>query len=58
MSPGMKLLLSQNLLEVMGGKLDILPSPTDIKTYEQLSRLQITIPLVIPEAEFPHLGEN
>lgn len=52
LTPGMKLLLSQTLLEVMGGKLEIV-SPTTQAENEQLTRLQVSIPLVIPEAEFP-----
>jgi signal transduction histidine kinase len=51
LSSGMKLLLNQKLLEVMGGKLDILPSP--ISEREPLTRLQISIPLAILEAELP-----
>ncbi|AFZ56924.1 HAMP domain-containing histidine kinase [Anabaena cylindrica FACHB-243] len=47
LSPGMKLLLNQKLLAVMGGKLEILPSPTTDAT-----RLQISMPLAIPEVEF------
>ncbi|MBD2386737.1 sensor histidine kinase [Cylindrospermum sp. FACHB-282] len=58
LSPGMKLLLNQTLMEVMGGKLEILLSPTDKEAKEQLTRLQVSIPLVIPEAEFPQLAEN
>ncbi|AFZ26917.1 histidine kinase [Cylindrospermum stagnale PCC 7417] len=58
LSPGMKLLLNQTLLEVMGGKLEVLFSPTDKEANERLTRLQISIPLVIPEAEFRPLGEN
>ncbi|MGB8246402.1 MAG: hypothetical protein WCE98_00140, partial [Chlorobium sp.] len=50
-SSGMKLLLNQKLLEVMGGKLDILPPP--ISEREPLTRLQISIPLAILEAELP-----
>ncbi|WP_414564295.1 MULTISPECIES: sensor histidine kinase [unclassified Anabaena] len=46
LSPGMKLSLNQTLLEVMGGKLEIVPSPTT----EAFTRLQVSIPLVIPEA--------
>ncbi|MEA5617910.1 HAMP domain-containing sensor histidine kinase [Cronbergia sp. UHCC 0137] len=38
-SPGMKLIINQTLLEVMGGKLEILPSPTE----PELIRLQISI---------------
>ncbi|SRR5579883_963247 len=69
---GMKLLLNQTLLEVMGGKLEIVDS---IETPEHkdrlgeflslneeqnanlLSRLQVSIPLVIPEAEFLEMEE-
>jgi signal transduction histidine kinase len=65
LSSGMKLLLNQTLLEAMGGKLEIVPHS---ETSEQkasasgvvfpndaclLSRLQISIPLITPEAEFP-----
>ncbi|MEM9922371.1 MAG: HAMP domain-containing sensor histidine kinase [Cyanobacteria bacterium P01_D01_bin.50] len=50
---GMKLLLNQTLLEVMGGKIEIVSYPkTNIN--ENLSRLQISIPLGIPEAELQH----
>jgi len=51
LSPGMKLLLNQTLVEVMGGKLEILPSSTTKEPDQQLIRLQVSIPLVIPEAE-------
>ncbi|MEH2256665.1 sensor histidine kinase [Nostoc sp.] len=51
LSPGMRLLINQTLLEVMGGKLEILPSTTVKEPLQQLTRLQISIPLVIPEAE-------
>ena len=56
LSPGMKLLLNQTLLEVMGGKLEIVPPTTQVGN-EQFTKLQISIPLVIPEAEFPHKQE-
>ena len=46
LSPGMRLLINQTLLEVMGGKLEILPSTTVKETLQQLTRLQISIPLV------------
>ncbi|WP_066381585.1 MULTISPECIES: sensor histidine kinase KdpD [unclassified Anabaena] len=52
LSPGMKLLLNQNLLAVMGGKLEILPSPNSGET-EQLTRLQVSMPLATLEAELP-----
>ena len=48
-SPGMNLLFNQTLLEVMGGKLEIVPSPITEETTEELTRLQISIPPVIPE---------
>lgn len=51
LSPGMKLLLNHKLLDVMGGKLDILPSP--ISEPEPLTRLQISMPLPILEGELP-----
>ncbi len=61
--PGMNLLLNQTLLEAMGGKLEIVASvensePPDQRlklpsvakqSDEQISRLQISMPLVIPE---------
>lgn len=44
-SPGLMLLLSQTLLAVMQGRLEILPAPTaNIAT-----RMQISIPLLIPD---------
>jgi len=45
LSPGMKLLLNQTLLEVMGAKLEILPKSTASESTESLTRVQITIPL-------------
>ncbi|WP_414756110.1 sensor histidine kinase [Anabaena sp. CCY 9910] len=50
LSPSMKLLLNQKLLTVMGGKLEILPS-SESHPAEQLTRLELSIPLAIPEAE-------
>jgi len=50
-SPGMRLLINQTLVEVMGGKLEILPSTIAKEPLQQITRLQISIPLVIPEAE-------
>ena len=44
-SPGMKLLLNQTLIDLMGGKLEILPLTTKNKATGQLTRLQISIPL-------------
>lgn len=50
-SPGMRLLINQTLVEVMGGKLEILPSTIAKEPHQEITRLQISIPLVIPEAE-------
>ncbi|MBE9198395.1 MULTISPECIES: HAMP domain-containing sensor histidine kinase [unclassified Nodularia (in: cyanobacteria)] len=49
-SPGMNLLVNQTLLEVMGGKLEIVPYPMTEEITEELTRLQVSIPPVIPEA--------
>lgn len=57
LTPGMKLLLNQSLLEVMAGKMEMVPFPTTEKKADDVSRLQISIPRVIPEADFP-LEEN
>ncbi|BAZ42469.1 histidine kinase HepN [Calothrix sp. NIES-4101] len=43
-APGMKLLLSQTILDVLGGKLEILPYPDNGKDSQQMTRLQISIP--------------
>ena len=51
LSPGMRLLINQTLVEVMGGKLEILPSTIAKEPHQEITRLQISIPLVIPEAE-------
>ncbi|BAY28289.1 histidine kinase HepN [Nostoc carneum NIES-2107] len=53
LTPGMRLLLNQTLLEEMGGKLEIVPFPTNQPEIPEITRLQVSIPLVIPEAEFP-----
>ncbi|WP_017319278.1 sensor histidine kinase [Mastigocladopsis repens] len=55
--PGMKLLLNQTLLEVMAGKLEIVPSPTTKEQADDVTRLQVSIPRVIPEADF-QMEEN
>ncbi|MBH8566115.1 HAMP domain-containing histidine kinase [Nostoc sp. CENA67] len=57
LSAGMKLLLNQTLLEVMGGKLEILPLITNEQTLNY-TRVQVSIPLASPEAESPQLKEN
>ncbi|HYX15202.1 MAG TPA: HAMP domain-containing sensor histidine kinase [Nostoc sp.] len=53
LSPGMRLLINQTLVEVMGGKLEILPSNIAKEPHQEISRLQISIPLVIPQTELP-----
>ncbi|MBD2446851.1 HAMP domain-containing histidine kinase [Nostoc sp. FACHB-152] len=57
LSPGMKLLLNQTLLDVMGGKLEI-HSITTKESIEQLTRVQIFVPLAIPETVVPQPIEN
>jgi signal transduction histidine kinase len=42
-SPGMKLLLATNILEVLGGKLEVVPYPDN--SLQPATRLQISIPL-------------
>ncbi|MBD2292878.1 HAMP domain-containing histidine kinase [Anabaena sphaerica FACHB-251] len=51
LSSGMKLLLNQKLLPLMGGKLEIYPSPITQEITQDMTRLEVSIPLVIPEAE-------
>lgn len=58
LSPGMKLLLNQTLLEVMGGKLEIVSSPNHTEASVAFTRLQVSIPLLTPEAELPQLLEK
>ncbi|MDF5723647.1 MAG: HAMP domain-containing sensor histidine kinase [Rhizonema sp. PD37] len=57
LSLGTKLLLNQTLLEAMGGKLEFVASTTTDST-EHLTRLQLSIPRVIPEAEFQEQEVN
>ena len=45
LSPGMKFSLNQSLVELMGGKLEILPFPTNQEDTPQLTRLQISMPI-------------
>ncbi|MEA5577085.1 HAMP domain-containing sensor histidine kinase [Anabaena sp. UHCC 0451] len=52
LSSGMKLLLNQRLLTVMGGKLEVISSPITTEVTQDWTRLQISIPLTIPEVEF------
>lgn len=47
-SPGMTLLLTQTLLELMHSRLEILPVPTAEAT-DSFTRIQLTIPLMIQE---------
>ncbi|WP_016949835.1 sensor histidine kinase KdpD [Anabaena sp. PCC 7108] len=61
LSPGMKLLLNQRLLAVMGGKLEVITSPITQEITQDWTRLQVSIPLATPEAEFlqsPQEQEN
>jgi signal transduction histidine kinase len=44
-APGMKLLLSQIMLDVLGGKLEIIPYPVDSEDSQEMTRLEISIPL-------------
>lgn len=46
--PGLVLLLNQTLLEVMEGKLEILPAPTNSEQ-APMTRMQISIPRLIPD---------
>ncbi|MFN6517053.1 MAG: sensor histidine kinase [Nostoc sp. CreGUA01] len=46
LSPAMRLLINQTLVEVMGGKLEILLSPILKEPSQEMSRLQISIPLL------------
>ncbi|NJL63904.1 MAG: HAMP domain-containing histidine kinase [Methylacidiphilales bacterium] len=48
-APGMKLLLSQTILDVLGGKLEILTYPGDSEDSQQMIRLEISIPLETAE---------
>ena len=47
-SPGLTLLLVQTSLEVMQGKLEIFPAPTNSET-SPTTRMQISIPLLTPD---------
>ncbi|AKG23530.1 sensor histidine kinase [Calothrix sp. 336/3] len=49
-SPGMKLFINQTLLETMGGKLELVAVPEKQQSTPNLSRLQISIPRLTPEA--------
>jgi signal transduction histidine kinase len=45
LSAGMKMAINQSLVELMGGKLEILPFPTNKEDTPQLTRLQISMPI-------------
>jgi hypothetical protein len=51
-APGMKLLLSQTILDALGGKLEILPYPGDSEDSQEMTRLEISIPLGTAETAF------
>jgi signal transduction histidine kinase len=52
--PGMKLILCQTLLEVMGGKLEILSSAIVSELSEHVTRLQLSLPRATPQ-EIPEI---
>ncbi len=54
LSPGIKLSLNQSLVELMGGKLEILPFPTNAEERSQLTRLQISMPIETLENKSLH----
>lgn len=54
METGMKLLFNQTVIEVLGGKLEMLLHPK----HDELTRFQIVIPQLIPEAELVPLQAN
>lgn len=56
LSSGLSLLLNQTLLESMQGSLKFLAIP--VEADESFSRIEVTIPWVIPEAAFPEQEEN
>ena len=58
LSPGMKLLLNQTILEVMGAKLEVVPDLTIGELTQPLTRLQISIPLAIPKNVVPSAIEK
>ena len=49
LSPGMKLLISQQLLEMMGGSLEVIPLASDNDDEETITQLQCSLPLAQPE---------
>ena len=55
LSAGMKLAINQSLVELMGGKLEILPFPTNKEDTPQLTRLQISMPIETVANKSPQL---
>ena len=49
LSPGMKLLISQQLLEMMGGSLEVIPLASSNDDEESTTQLQCSLPLAQPE---------
>jgi hypothetical protein len=45
LSPGMRLVINQTLVEVMGGKLEIFPSQIAKELPQEFTRIQISIPV-------------
>ncbi|MEM7727113.1 MAG: HAMP domain-containing sensor histidine kinase [Cyanobacteria bacterium P01_A01_bin.45] len=57
-SHGMKLLLNQNLLESMGGNLQIVPVADDSGSNTDTVKLQISMPRGVPSHELLEMEEN
>ena len=49
LSPGMKLLISQQLLEMMGGSLEVISPASSNDNEESITQLQCSLPLAQPE---------
>ena len=56
-SPGMRLLMNQTILELMGGKLEIVPYPI-LEEATEFTRLQISIPQVLVSSASPQPSES
>ena len=56
-SPGMRLLMNQTILELMGGKLEIVPYPI-LEEATEFTRLQISIPQVLVSTASPQPSES
>lgn len=52
LSAGMKLLMNQNLIEMMNGRLEVVAMPASSSERSHFIRIQCSLPLVIPEPEF------